>query len=365
MNNRRHRRALTLMELLVVIVIITLLATMVLFALFGALEGAKRTRTQTQIMRLNDMIIGKWETYKTRAVRLKIPQAARGNAMDVSAARLVAIRDLQRMELPDRITDLRYFPVTIPRPITTPAAPQPRLDPPSLWWAYRRRAGFVGNSTTAPPTWTAAHQGAECLYLIVSQIRDGDTSGLDFFKETEIGDTDNDGMPEILDAWGRPIEFLRWAPGYSISTGPDRKWGVSAVDDINFRGEALSDDELVSDLNIPDGNLSPDPFDPLHVDDDLRGVMGVPARRSFALIPLIYSAGPDNNYDIITDSVDSIDYTLSTTSPPPPPVLPVDPYYVIPPVGSDPEKQVGQPWDANGDGEVNSIDNITNHLLVE
>jgi len=367
MNRRRNCRAFTLMELLVVIVIITILSSMVLFALYGAMQTAKRVRTQTQVMRLSDMVVQKWDTYKTRAVRLDIPQAQRGNALDLAAARMVAIRDLQRMELPDRITDLQFGPVAIPRPIM-PSGTQPRLDPPSLWWAYRRRAGFVGTSTTAPVAWTPAHQGAECLYLIVSQTRDGDTSGLDFFKETEVGDTDNDGMPEILDAWGRPIEFLRWAPGFSISTGADVMWGLSAVSDINVRGEAGSDDEIVSDLHVPDGRLSPDPFDPLSVDDDLRSVLSLPARRTFALVPLIYSAGPDNIYDITSDANPTIDYTRSPpppSSPPHPPALPVDPFYVIPAAGSGPEKQVGLPWDVDSDGELNSIDNVTNHLIVE
>ncbi|HJN12097.1 MAG TPA: type II secretion system protein [Pirellulaceae bacterium] len=361
MNDYRNRRAFTLMELLVVIVIITVLATMVLFAVYGALESAKRARTQTQVMRLHEMVLAKWEAYKTLAVRLRIPPSARGNAMDIAAARLLAIRDLQRMELPDRIADLNEFPAVIPVPTT---APPLRLDPPALWRAYRRRAGYVGNSIVPPATWSASHQGAECLYLIVAQTRDGDTSGLDFLKETEIGDTDFDGMPEILDAWGRPIEFLRWAPGFSISTGPDLKWGLSASDNIDLRGESGSDDELVSDIHIPDGRLSPDPFDPLQVDDNLRVNRGVPKRRTFALIPLIFSAGPDNKYDITTDGATSISYTNPPR--PPGPFMADDPFYVISPLSAgDPEKQIGTPWDTNGDGELNSIDNITNHLIVE
>lgn len=365
MNDRHNRRAFTLTELLVVIVIITILASMVLFALYGALESAKKARTQTQVMRLNDMILAEWETYKTRAVRLKIPQAARNNAMDMAASRLIAIRDLQRMTLPDRIADVSELPVIIPVPVVTAPATQPRLDPPSVWWAYRRRAGYIGSSTTPPATWSASHQGAECLYLIVSQIRDGDTSGLDFFKATEIGDTDADGMPEILDAWGRPIEFLRWAPGYSISTGVDGMWGLAATDDINFRGEAGSDDEVVSDLHVPDGRLSPDPFDPLLVDDDLRVNRGVPPRRTFALVPLIFSPGPDRAYDIITDgSPTALSYTIPPSASAP--FMPVDPFHVIfPTSATEPQKQLGQPWDTNGDGELNSIDNITNHLIVE
>ena len=34
------------------------------------------------------------------------------------------------------------------------------------------------------------------------------------FNESEIGDVDEDGCPEFIDGWGRPIMFLRWAPGF-------------------------------------------------------------------------------------------------------------------------------------------------------
>ena len=39
--------------------------------------------------------------------------------------------------------------------------------------------------------------------------------------------------------------------------------------------------------------------------------------------------------------------------------------YAKPLSSAEPERQLGQPWDTNGDGELNSIDNITNHLIVE
>ena len=71
-------------------------------------------------------------------------------------------------------------------------------------------------------------------------------------------------MPEILDPWGKPIYFLRWAPGFA------------------------------SDLQDP-SRRAPDPFDPLRIDprwasDD--------AEKPFALFPLVYSAGRDRDYGV-------------------------------------------------------------------
>ena len=53
---------------------------------------------------------------------------------------------------------------------------------------------------------------AELLYMIVSM---GSPEAMEQFNSSEIGDTDNNGYPEFLDGWGRPIFFLRWAPGFS------------------------------------------------------------------------------------------------------------------------------------------------------
>ena len=200
---QRDRRAFTLVELLVVIAIIGILTSMTLFALYGVREDAKERRARAQISKINEIIMQQWESYRTRAV--PIPTLPRPQDLPFPQNqqqlnnnrqfRLAALRELVRMELPDRISDLNLPAGNL---ATTPA----------LWLNYRRRA---------LSSWTTAHEQAECLYLILSAFRDGDTTGLDFFTEGEIGDVDDDGMPEILDPWGTPIYFLRWAPGYRSS----------------------------------------------------------------------------------------------------------------------------------------------------
>jgi len=50
----------------------------------------------------------------------------------------------------------------------------------------------------------------------------------DDFKASEIGDTDSDGLPEFIDAWGHPLQFFRWPimyrsdsqKGFAPSPGP-------------------------------------------------------------------------------------------------------------------------------------------------
>ena len=48
-------------------------------------------------------------------------------------------------------------------------------------------------------------------------VSPGSPEAMEQFNPSEIGDTDQNGLPEFLDGWGRPIRFLRWAPGCSAN----------------------------------------------------------------------------------------------------------------------------------------------------
>ncbi len=211
-----------------------------------------------------------------------------------------------RMELPDRITDVTDPPRVLQDPVTQ------KPMRPALSRAYLRRA----NKTN----WTVQYQQSECLYLILSQMREGDFSALEFISENELGDLDGDGMPEILDAWGEPIRWMRWAPGF------------------------------LSPLQDPINRKGIDDFDPAQVDS--RYGDSDPTNDPYALRPLIISAGPDREFDIVFSSRDGMQW--SQTQPP------NDPYYL----GDSGQFQLlGSVDDLNDDGVDNSLDNLNNHLI--
>jgi hypothetical protein len=241
----------------------------------------------------------------------------------------------------------------------TPALPAQQPQPIAMQRVYLRKANVAtGNNLAA---WTITSQGAECLYLIVSTMHDGDKNALDFFMPGEIGDVDGDGMREILDAWGRPIEFLRWAPGFRNDPGTDLAWGIAGtdddnngtIDDFSELGAANSDDVVRLTTQRPD---LPDPFDPLKV-----------ATGAFALRPLIFSGGRDKSFDIFTDNV-------PTDSPPAPaaaipyrycpPGAPADNNYPNPygPFNAAAGYYAGMTMDRDGSGTDDWADNITNHF---
>lgn len=327
------RRAFTLTELMIVIAIMAILAGLGFSAMASATNMAREHRTQSMIDKIDMLIMERYEGYRTRTAPVKIPARDVNNNFipprAIAIIRLNAIRDLMRVELPDRVSDVVDLPANL-------SAAFPTIQPPlyiakvqganntvqpipiSLQESYRRRASRMAGPNWMT-TWTTENQGSECLYLILSSMRDGDKSSLDYFDATEIGDTDGDGMLEILDGWGRPIEFLRWAPGY-VST--------AAIP--------------LDTTQIADRVAAPDPFDPVHIDP--RWQSGTSA-APYQLYPLIVSGGLDKQIDVLTDFASALRYSLLTP--------PDDPYY------SSGGQIIGAPFDIAGDGP-NWFDNITN-----
>lgn len=88
--NRRYdqqRAGFTLVELLVVSTIIAILAGMVTVGLAGASESAKRRRSKTQIAKIHELMVEKWESYETRSVRLKVDAAGKPIAQSFEIGR--------------------------------------------------------------------------------------------------------------------------------------------------------------------------------------------------------------------------------------------------------------------------------------
>jgi prepilin-type N-terminal cleavage/methylation domain-containing protein len=75
----------------------------------------------------------------------------------------------------------------------------------------------VGNNTQSVLTLFQnfhKHQTAraEVLYAILVEGKGplGSVFSRDDFTDKEVQDTDNDGLPEFVDAWGQPLQFYRW-----------------------------------------------------------------------------------------------------------------------------------------------------------
>jgi hypothetical protein len=269
---------------------------MVMTAVRGVNLTARQARTRSIIAIVDSVIQEQYESYKYRPLPVEIPLLSMvmpaGSVLkyevlpnEAARVRLNMIRDLQRMELPDRISDINVgtamnLPAEIvalaDRVVESPGPPPGYVrstdrtqrslatvnwfnaaSPPNRFAAYRR---------LSRATWTTEFQSAECLYLIMATSFVGGAPALEQIPPSNIGDVDNDGMPEILDGWGRPLGFVRWPVGFD-------------------------DPDLSIDRSMPDD------FDPLRADfASIPGVTGADA--PWSIRPLIISAGADGEFGI-------------------------------------------------------------------
>ena len=286
----------TLIELLVVMAIILLLSTAILVALTELQASTKKGRCQQQIKKIDQLIMQRWDGLLHKPLPVQFSSLGPApTQLNINARKLqilIARRELMRLEMPDRITDITDNPVVFPRGI--------QMQLPATTATFRRKKAYnesLGN------IWNEQNQGAECLYLILSVMQDRDSSALDFFFPSEIGDTDGDGMLEILDGFNQPIGFLRWAPGISARTGVDLRWGIANADDDNdgildtgSEATSLGSDDYRSFSDIQKVNAADSPDATDMGAADFRLFDTNPSNDPFNLFPLIMSSGRDGSF---------------------------------------------------------------------
>jgi prepilin-type N-terminal cleavage/methylation domain-containing protein len=291
------RRGLTIVELLVTILIISILAGLILGVASVAGETARAAHTRNIITRLHTLLMEHYDTYKTRRVSVRpavvnsinqnLAPGQRGQAL--ALARLYALRELIMMEVPDRWSDVILAGV--------PKSPKGLMDArypfyqdskgssqttgrSSLADVYFRRyismtnPAYINPVTEEPNTGDdiTEFQGAECLYMIIT-LATADGEARSQFHEGDIGDVDGDGAPEFLDGWGRPINFLRWAPGFDS--------------DIQLNANELGTPTPGNTVWAAAASGDHDPFDIFRVDPP-----------AFRLVPVIFYAGRDETFGI-------------------------------------------------------------------
>ena len=335
--------------------IITILAGLVLGVAAVAGETARQAQSRHVVQRLHTLLTDYYDTYKSRRVKLapgieseidsKLGNAAaRGQAL--AEARMYAMRELMLIEIPDRWSDVLLNQLGSLERQTFYLPGRTELAGVYL----RRYKSLLGRTNTLSGATNTLeeiknNQGAECLYMIIT-LACGDGEARSLFAENSIGDSDGDGAPEFLDGWGRPVNFLRWAPGFDSQIQLNANTlttSTSPTNNANSWTTAAAKDHDAFDVFRRDPN-------------------------AFRLVPLIYSPGRNESSGLVSDE-DYVPWTeqnlgpfLVSTSGPPFITTPrLNPYKKVgtPPAYLGTSLHVADP----ANNEETSADNIHNHLM--
>ncbi|XZE55457.1 type II secretion system protein [Planctomycetaceae bacterium SH139] len=300
--NRRRpvRDGFTLVEIMVTLVVISILAGMTMVGIESARGTARHAATRGLVARINEVILANWDEYHYRVLPVQFDIATIMTSYDPTSGetlpqllpeeagrvRLMMLRDLMRMELPDRKSDL--FLVNGDRTGATNVRaigliydvdmqPMTEQSLPIAWPPSARLRSYQNKVIRIYDTnsdgsldagelagWTPQNESAECLFLVLSSITSNGIAALDVIAPYQIDDTDGDGMNEIVDSWRNPISWIRWPAG-----SPSKAIRRDAADEFDL---------LSSDWGAQLPNVA----------------------IAYSLIPQVVSAGPDGELGLIT-----------------------------------------------------------------
>ena len=294
-------KGFTLVELLVTISIIAILASMTLVALSSAREQARVFRTRSTILKIETAIAEIYERYDDRNIgRNDLSQAATDYINEPATGWqfrekqmfLMAKRDLIRKEMPHNWFEVMdfYTPSGYNDPgYTLLYDPQPTVH------RYYQMAYVAAKTRSGSDDTVLENGSAELLYLIIANMN---PEALAQFGPGEIGDTDGDGLLEFIDSWGKPIQFLRWAPG---------------LIDSDIQPVVYQPNAALKSLGAIEAfrSAAPDPLDKdgcgvpyvtsgtanfpriVQISDETNWQFGQGWWRGWFIYPLIVSGGPD------------------------------------------------------------------------
>lgn len=294
------RIGFTLVELLMVIAIISILAGLFSIAYRGALQESNSQKTLSTITKISEVLNSRMEEYATYPIVLRQPSglaisssavpippsgtdAAESKTLLLERSRLLLLRQIIAMEMPDHPNDLKWSFGLVAREIHSGLLDSTSLDRIFVQNRVPSRAARLASRLVrsgAPiPDWDLRNANAELLFLIVEDSQLNGSSAIELFRTSEIGDTDGDGLSEFLDAFGNAIGWLRWPVGFE---------GIA-----RFHPDMLDPTIISLSRGV---SIESDPLDRMSADPGYYpGAVSKPGPGAF---PLVVSAGPDGEFGI-------------------------------------------------------------------
>lgn len=254
MNRQHHnmikRQGFTLLELLIVVAIVGTLMSLSVVVMYGFVNQAEEEATSATIQKINRLLEERIDAFD-RAFKGTRKDVAIRNMRAVLAdpdlngdqsdgifgvkdavVEILAKKALFRFEFPQRIDERLLF--GDPEAVVSGV---PTGIPESIFLAIagpNARQQLVTGGNAAPTEEEirdkvianlANHlpetESAELLYFALIKSASFGVGAVDSdrFTQNEVRDTDGDGLPEFIDAWGQPLRYYRW-PTRLIDVNP-------------------------------------------------------------------------------------------------------------------------------------------------
>jgi prepilin-type N-terminal cleavage/methylation domain-containing protein len=280
--------AFTLVELLVVISIIALLAALLAGATILYIGQQHENNTKDTIRTVHRELTSQWNQVisdaKVDINAGKVPPDVLALAGgDTARANVIYIKLKLRQQFPMNYTEML-------NPVFNGIAPQEFPTPIEYSNAL---AKYPLAKQSNPPT--PAESGACLLIALTTKSRGGKFFSADHFSSQQIGDSNGDGAPELIDGWGNPLVFYRWPTQNDDMPGinPDNKGSTQPV----FQDPEDSTGTLQANVawNTPTNPLCQQFESMCHL---VRDPNNGNAPKSVYLTPVIVSMGPDGKLGI-------------------------------------------------------------------
>jgi prepilin-type N-terminal cleavage/methylation domain-containing protein len=230
LSHSRVSTGFTLIEVLMVIAIIAILMGLSLKVMFGLTSQAEEQATIVTVRKVDALLQQKLVAFD-RAYQGTRAMSAEGAVVGIlasqnifgvreSVVRILAKKAAIRTAFPQRMIELLAVPgeTQVAVPLMADSFFKAVAEPGARLQQTQEGLPIDDASvqTRAVQNWQSRHraetESAELLYycLIVSDSFGAGSADADRFTELEVADTDGDGLPEFIDAWGNPLRFYRW-----------------------------------------------------------------------------------------------------------------------------------------------------------
>lgn len=346
------RHGFTLVELLIVIAIIAVLMGLSLSVMSGLTSQAEQEATNATIRKIDGLIQQRMEAFDRAFKGARMEAAVGVISANLASQQIFGVRDevkeilakkrSMRFEFPQRfeerlieehganldspVPQVTGMPDSIFRTIASAAALQRLTDSALPNSPAIRDTDVLAEAAAAFAKHRPETESAELLYFALTASTSYGVPAVDtdYFTNREVADTDGDGLPEFIDAWGRPLRYYRWPTRLIDITAPNPFLPNLANTNDNTDSRAIGSAErqitallvrgmtpppiVMPNGSIPRDLLLIDPDDPVgRLYSELERLDGTNGKPLFATeyneanyhtpetfhAPLIVSAGPD------------------------------------------------------------------------